>query len=56
MNKKIMQSLGFASEVAAVEKGLCPFCLKQVGAFRDNLSEKEYKISGLCQQCQDKIY
>lgn len=24
--------------------------------FRDALSEKEYKISGLCQTCQDSVF
>jgi hypothetical protein len=26
------------------------------GAFRDELSVREYRISGLCQLCQDKIF
>lgn len=25
-------------------------------SFRDSLSAREYKISGLCQECQDKIF
>ena len=24
--------------------------------FRNEISKKEYKISGLCQECQDKIF
>ena len=24
--------------------------------FRDNLSRKEYSISGLCQDCQDEFF
>lgn len=31
-------------------------CGNVVGSFRDKLSEKEYTISGLCQNCQDKIF
>jgi hypothetical protein len=27
-----------------------------VNEFRDELSLKEYRISGLCQQCQDEIF
>ncbi|WXW92665.1 hypothetical protein SEA_ENYGMA_212 [Streptomyces phage Enygma] len=47
---------------AAVAKGKCvslaglPIgCGKNVSAddFRDDLSRREYKISGLCQSCQD---
>lgn len=25
-------------------------------SFRDEISRKEYAISGMCQQCQDKIF
>lgn len=31
-------------------------CGGDASTFRDELSEKEYTISGLCQDCQDKIY
>jgi ribosomal protein L37AE/L43A len=38
-------------------KKLCPFCGFSVSQdFRDELSRKEYKISGLCQKCQDKTF
>jgi hypothetical protein len=56
MNKEIMKQLGFGEEVAKVESGICPTCGEGVGKFRDHLSEKEYKISGMCQNCQDKIF
>lgn len=40
------------------ERGLCPFCGKKVdeNSFRDDLSLKEFKISGLCQTCQDEVF
>ena len=58
MNKKIMKMMGFGDMVDRVEKGFCPFCNKQVddNEFRDNLSRKEFKISGLCQSCQDEMF
>lgn len=31
-------------------------CGKQLGPFRDELSRKEYTISGLCQVCQDEVF
>lgn len=31
-------------------------CGKMVGEFRDEISMKEYRISGLCQNCQDEIF
>ena len=56
MNEKIMLNMGFAKEVARVHAGLCPFCAEPIGEFKDALSIKEYTISGLCQNCQDKIF
>lgn len=36
----------------------CPFCGCDTTnvKFRDKLSEKEFKISGLCQKCQDETF
>lgn len=45
----------------------CPFCrrpatdtgrndLPQAHLFRDELSAREYSISGLCQTCQDRVF
>ena len=38
------------------EQKLCTFCKKDIGEFRNDLSRKEYKISGLCQKCQDSVF
>jgi uncharacterized CHY-type Zn-finger protein len=35
---------------------ICIFCGKSAKNFRDELSRKEYKISGLCQVCQDEVF
>ena len=58
MNKNLMKQMGFGKEVKMVESGLCPFCKKPVNIndFTDELSKKEYKISGLCQQCQNETF
>jgi hypothetical protein len=58
MNKAIMNAVGFAKEVKAVEEGLCPLCKQQIKAdsFRDELSIKEFVISGMCQSCQDDVF
>lgn len=58
MNKEIMKAVGFGEEVKAVEQGKCPFCKRSVNpeGFRDELSRKEYRISGLCQACQDRVF
>jgi len=38
--------------------GLCPVCGSRVdfNDFCDDISIKEYCISGLCQSCQDSIF
>ena len=58
MNKRILQLAGFGEEVKAVERGDCPLCKHKVDKdeFRDELSRKEFEISGLCQSCQDDIF
>lgn len=58
MNKELMKQVGFAEEVELVSKNLCPFCKKEVKIedFKDELSKKEYSISGLCQSCQDSFF
>jgi len=36
--------------------GKCPTCGGEVGDFRDELSAREYGISGMCQTCQDSVF
>jgi len=38
------------------EHNCCVSCKKQITGFRNPLSEKEFKISGLCQECQDSVF
>ena len=47
----------FPGAAERVRKGDCVGCDRHVtfDSFRDNLSRKEYGISGLCQLCQDKL-
>ena len=43
----------------SIQKEICSLCHKKINPeidFRDNLSLKEYRISGMCQECQDKIF
>ena len=39
-------------------EGKCPFCGKKVteDELRNELSKREFEISGLCQKCQDEVY
>lgn len=36
----------------------CPFCAcdTQYAKFRDSESQQEFKISGICQNCQDDFF
>lgn len=42
----------------AYDTGFCPTCQEPVqdGDFRDELSRREFKISGMCQKCQDSVF
>jgi len=41
---------------SAIEADVCVCCGYAAFKFRDQISEKEYRISGLCQRCQDDIF
>ena len=58
MNKDIMKQLGFSDFVNAVESNKCPTCSKPIDAttFRNDISFKEFELSGMCQKCQDNIF
>lgn len=58
MNEKLMKAAGFEKEVARVKGGHCPFCDKKIDPkeFKDDISKKEFEISGLCQECQDRMF
>ena len=43
-----------------IEEGICVTCDEAKGliatSFRDDVSRKEYAISGMCQSCQDDVF
>ena len=39
-----------------LDRGECPRCGKVAKEFRDEVSVREYGISGLCQPCQDYVF
>ncbi len=41
---------------ASILGDVCAICNKSATVFKDDLSRKEYRISGLCQRCQDKLF
>jgi hypothetical protein len=58
MNEDILRLAGFGKQVDLIRAGQCPLCEKKVdaGNLRDDLSRREFKISGLCQKCQDETF
>jgi len=40
----------------AIMSNMCVTCGRPVPGFRDELSLKEYSISGMCQACQDGVF
>jgi hypothetical protein len=40
----------------SLRKRSCVMCKKPVTQFKDDLSIKEYAMSGLCQTCQDGYF
>jgi hypothetical protein len=44
------------SATEAFIEAICVDCGKPIEGFRDEISEKEYRITGLCQKCQDSIF
>lgn len=59
MNEAIMEQAGFGKEVEMVKKRFCPGCgaaIHRPEDFRNEISRREYRISGLCQKCQDQVF
>lgn len=53
-----MRAAGFGKAVEDIENGICPICnmIVDVNGFKDDISKREFKISGMCQACQDEIF
>jgi len=46
----------FFGRTTAIETNMCVSCNEGIRDFRDDLSKREYVISGLCQRCQDEVF
>lgn len=42
--------------VKTITSNKCVTCMGDADTFTDDLSKREYAISGMCQTCQDKIF
>jgi len=53
---KLAVKLGGRTQEEAANQGFCVTCASPIRGFRDELSKKEYRISGMCQACQDSVF
>jgi len=44
------------TRTASLDSKTCVCCGKSATSFTDDLSKREYSISGLCQTCQDTTF
>ena len=54
--ESLLTSITGVSRVGAVHEASCVMCGGEARIFRDDLSRKEYAISAMCQDCQDKVF
>lgn len=40
----------------SITGNICSWCGESAEEFEDDLSRKEYRISGMCQACQDGVF
>tara|TARA_Y100000310_G_C20244331_1_gene606082 strand:+ start:33 stop:245 length:213 start_codon:yes stop_codon:yes gene_type:complete len=40
----------------SITNNTCVSCKEEALVFTDDISQKEYTISGLCQSCQDQVF
>ncbi len=50
------ESAGLPFDDEPVKTTQCTWCREVVRGFKDDLSQKEFYISGFCQSCQDKTF
>jgi uncharacterized CHY-type Zn-finger protein len=46
----------FPKNADKMRDGVCTVCNLAVGEFKNEISVKEYYISGMCQWCQDRVF
>jgi len=52
----LIQSVFGVDRRECIQQNVCTWCGSQVKEFSDSLSRKEYMISGMCQECQDRAF
>lgn len=54
--EELLTSIAGISRQDAAKQNICTWCKKPADLFRDQLSMREYQISGFCQECQDETF
>lgn len=54
--EQVIKDISGVDRVAIINNDHCATCDNPNLAFRDTLSQKEYRISGMCQDCQDQVF
>jgi len=54
-SKKMVAQL-FPENIERIRNGICVACRNEIEDFRNAINEKEYEISGLCLDCQNKVF
>jgi hypothetical protein len=44
------------NRLGCIRTDICALCAEPANWFKDQVSVNEYRISGLCQTCQDKVF
>lgn len=53
---ELLSNLMGRDREATIKADLCMTCGGPAVEFRDQLSRREYSISGMCQKCQDEVF
>ena len=54
--ESLLTSITGISRQDAAKQAICTWCKKPITGFKDELSMREYRISGFCQTCQDACF
>jgi hypothetical protein len=52
----LLTAIAGVSRQDAATLGICNWCKKPIDGFRNEISEREWEISGFCQKCQDETF
>lgn len=55
MNTMTVEQI-FPGSTKLMSQGKCPTCSKPIEKFRNQISQREFQISGMCQKCQDSVF